>query len=112
MGLLRWLERKLFTGEVLRDYGTLGQLTGVAAPGQISLLLCKRRGQLQLVLRTGTRFELNWYPVEASAALAAKLAEVAEDVRRLVETETFEEIPERRGQDDTTAICERRGNRP
>jgi hypothetical protein len=112
MGLLRWLERKLFTGEVIRDYGILGQSPGVAAPRQVSLLLCKRHGQLQLVLRTSTPFELNWYPVKASAALAAKLAEVAEDVRRVVETGTLDEIPKRSVQAEPTAICGRRGYRP
>ena len=56
MGLLRWLERKLITGEVLRDYGALGELTGISAPGRVSLLLCRRRGKLQFVLRTSTFF--------------------------------------------------------
>jgi hypothetical protein len=112
MGLLRWLERKLVTGEVIRDYGTLGQLTGLAGPGQVSLLLCKRHGHLQLVLRTRTHFELNWYPVKVSAALAAKLAEVAEDVRMLGETGSLEAIPERPAQAEPAAISERRSYRP
>jgi hypothetical protein len=107
MKLLRWLERKLFTGEVIRDYGPLGELTGITSPGQVSLLLCKRRGQLQLVVRTQTHFDMNWYPVPASAALAAKLAEVAEDMRAVVETESLDEILERPLQDDSTAIRER-----
>jgi hypothetical protein len=111
MGLFRWLERKLFTGEVIRDYGTLGELTGGSAPGQVSLLLCKRQGQLQLVLRTSTHFELNWYPVQTSAALAARLAEVAEDVRRVVETGTLDAIPEQPARAEATAICERPGDR-
>jgi len=110
MGLLRWLERKLVTGEVIRDYGTLGELNGVGGPGQVSLLLCKRRGRLQLVFRTHTRFELNWYPVKASAGLAARLAEVAEDVRRAVEREGGAESPACIGREQTTAIRELRGS--
>jgi hypothetical protein len=110
MGLLRWLERRFVTGEVMRDYGSLGPLTGVPAPGQVSLLLCKRRGQFQLVLRTSTHFELHWYPVKVSAALAAKLAEVAEDVRRVVQAQTPQAIPERCVPAETTAIWERRGS--
>jgi hypothetical protein len=106
MGLLRWLERKLFTGEVLRDYGTLGQLTGVATARQVSLLLCKRHGQVQLVLRTRTPGGLDWYPVKVCTALAAKLAEVAEDVRRVVETGTLDASPERSVPAAQTAICE------
>jgi hypothetical protein len=107
MKLLRWLERKLFTGEVIRDYGPLGELTGITSPGEVSLLLCKRRGQLQLVVRTHTHFDLNWYPVRASAALAAKLAEVAEDIRTLVETEALDETPQSSLQEKSTAIRER-----
>ena len=43
MGLLRWLERKLFTGEVLRDYGTLGELTGVTVPYPKAGFRCRNK---------------------------------------------------------------------
>jgi hypothetical protein len=112
MGFLRWLERKFVTGEVVRDYGTLGELTGVSGPGEVSLLLCKRRGRFQLVFRTRGYFELNWYPVTASAALAATLAEAAEDVRRVVDAETGDHDPDKPDNDETTAYFERRGRRP
>lgn len=107
MGILRWLERKFVLGEVIRDYGTLGELTGVSSPGRASLLLCKKRGQFQLVLRTSSHFELDWYPVKASAAMAATLAEVAEDIFRIVETGNLEAIPEKLVLEDQTGICER-----
>ena len=112
MGILRWLERKLFTGDVIRDYGKLGELPGFRSPGQVSLLLCKRRGRVQLVLRTSTWFELNWYPVEASVELADKLAEAADDVRNVLQSEKFEAIPKRSIQAESTAIFERRDHRP
>jgi len=111
MGILRWLERKLFTGDVIRDYGKLGDLPGLRSPGQVSLLLCKRRGRVQLVLRTATWFELNWYPVEASVGLADTLSEAADDVRKLLQSETFEAIPGRAIQAESTAIFERRDHR-
>ena len=107
MRVLRWLERKFFTGEVIRDYGNLGELTGFGSPGQISLMLCKRRGQLLLVLKTSTHFELNWYPVKASASMAATLAEVAEDVFKIVETGTHDAVPEPPGLGEETAIYKR-----
>jgi hypothetical protein len=114
MGILRWLERKFFTGEVIRDYGTVGELTGVkgayswfGTPGHVSLLLCKKRGQFVLVLRTSSHFELNWYPVKVTAAMATMLAEVAEDVFRIVEMEMTDAAPEKEPPDLTTGIRER-----
>jgi len=75
--------------------------------GQARLLLCKRRGRLQLVVRTRTHFELNWYPVEASAEMATKLAEVVKDIRTHVQTEALDDIPERPIPNEATGICER-----
>jgi hypothetical protein len=86
---------KLITGEVVRDYGKIGELTGVGSPGNVSLLLCKRRGQLLLTFRTNSHFEMNWYPVKATAALAASLADAAEDIRQMIATEKLAAIPER-----------------
>jgi hypothetical protein len=87
MRFFRWLESKLIIGEVVRDYGKIGELTGVGSPGNVSLLLCKRRGQLLLTFRTNSHFEMNWYPVKVTATLAATLAEVAEDIRQMIATE-------------------------
>jgi hypothetical protein len=92
MKFLRWLESKFITGEVVRDYGKLGELIGVNSPGSVSLVLCKRREQLQLTIRTNSYFEMNWYRLNASADLADKLAEVAEDIRRLVANGSFQVI--------------------
>ena len=108
MRILRWLERKLFTGEVLRDYGVLGELAGRPGPGEVSLLLCKRRGQLHLVLRTRGHFELSWYPIKATSGVAARLAAVAEDLRRAVQTETSDAIPATPPQEEETRFFERR----
>ena len=92
MKFLRWLERKFITGEVVRDYGKLGELNGVNSPGSVSLVLCKRRGQLQLTVRANSYFEMNWYWLNASTDLADKLTEVAEDIRRLAANEKLEAI--------------------
>ena len=93
MGLWRWLERTLFTGEIVRDYGHLGELTGAGGPGEVSLLLCKRRGQLQLVVRTRGRFDLNWYPVLLTPGLAARLARVAKDLQSFVQPTPADDLP-------------------
>jgi hypothetical protein len=92
MKFLRWLETKFITGEVVREYGHLGELTGVNSPGSVSLVLCRSRGQLQLTIRTNSYFELNWYRLRASADLANKLAEVADDIRRLAVNENIQAI--------------------
>jgi hypothetical protein len=94
MGLWRWLERKLFTGEVVRDYGPVGELTGTGGPGEVSLLLCKRRGQLQLVIRIRGRLELNWYPMPLTPGLAARLSRVAKDLHSFVEATPTDDVPD------------------
>jgi hypothetical protein len=94
MGLWRWLERTLFTGEIVRDYGPLGELTGAGGPGEVSLLLCKRRGQFQLVVRTRGRFDLNWYPVPLTPGLAARLARIAKDLHHFVQSMPADDSPD------------------
>jgi hypothetical protein len=92
MKFLRWLESKFITGEVVRDYGKLSELKSSRLAGNVSLMLCKRRGQLQLAIRTNSFFEMNWYRLKASADLADMLTEVAEDIRRLSANENRKAI--------------------
>jgi hypothetical protein len=74
MRFFRWLERKLITGEVIRNYGPVGKYLGIKDPTKILLLLCKRRGQLQLVFRTSAPFAMSWYTVKVSTDLADRQA--------------------------------------
>jgi hypothetical protein len=51
MNILKWFERKLFTGDVVQDYGDIqDERTGITR-FRTSVLLCRRNGKLQLVFR-------------------------------------------------------------
>ncbi|EDY16728.1 hypothetical protein CfE428DRAFT_5691 [Chthoniobacter flavus Ellin428] len=91
MSILKWFERKLFTGEVVQDYGNLrDERTGVARL-RTSILLCRRKGKLQLVVRSvGTA------PLGASAQYAMidvtpqtlqRLGEIVSDAKTQLEKE-------------------------
>lgn len=51
MGWLRWLEAKLYLGEVLHDYGVIEERQYGIARSRISVLLCRRKGRTTLVIR-------------------------------------------------------------
>lgn len=51
MGLLKWFERKLFTGDVLQDYGTMQDERKGITRLRTSVLLCRKDGKLQLIFR-------------------------------------------------------------
>lgn len=51
MKLFRWLERKVFLGEVIEDYGVIHDGYMGGARFRVSLLLCRRGDQLQFVFR-------------------------------------------------------------
>lgn len=51
MGIFRWLERKLFLGEILHDYGVIEETHAGVARLRISLLLCRKRGEIVLVIK-------------------------------------------------------------
>lgn len=51
MNIFKWFERKLFTGEVIRDYGDLQDDNMGVARLRTSVLLCRRKGKLKLVIR-------------------------------------------------------------
>jgi hypothetical protein len=51
MSLWGWLERKIFLGEVVQDYGTIQDERKGIARLRTSVLLCRRNGRLQFVFR-------------------------------------------------------------
>ena len=52
MNILKWFEKKLFLGEIVQDYGDLQDQRSGIARLRTSILLCRRKGKLQLVVRT------------------------------------------------------------
>lgn len=83
MGLLRWLERKIFLGDVIKDYGVLDDKNVGIARLRTSVLLCRRNGKLNLVFRTAGTSPLsasvNYAMIDATPDSLAKLAEVVND---------------------------------
>ena len=69
MKLFRWLERKVFLGEVVEDYGVIhdGYIGG--AHFRVTALLCRRGKQIQFVFRQA-----------AMAFLGARVSYVKVDV--------------------------------
>ena len=80
--IFQWLERKLWLGEVVRDYGYLSEHKMGGAFYKTSLLLCRRGGRLQIVIRkTGFAYlaasvTYDYLPV----SVAPRLKEIAEDM--------------------------------
>lgn len=87
--IFRWLEQKLFTGEILRDYGVLDEKQLGIARTRTSLLLCRRRKSVQLVFRSSAVAPLcasvNYAYVQATPEALGRLAEAVLDAKRVLE---------------------------
>jgi hypothetical protein len=84
MSILKWLEEKVFTGKVIRDFGPIYK-TGSAAAGEThTLLLCRKSGRDWITIRHSHRAVLGFsvsyttIPAEMAASLAEKFVEIAE----------------------------------
>ena len=84
MGVLRWMEHKVFLGEVLRDYGVLGERRVGFAKMKISMLLCRRKEQVRLVVReTGVApfgISANYSLIELTPENVKRLSEIVSDI--------------------------------
>jgi hypothetical protein len=83
MSVFRWLEEKLFTGEIIKDFGPIYK-TGTSAAGQThTLLLCRKGGKEWITIRHSHRAVLGFsvsyttIPAEMAEALAEKFVEIA-----------------------------------
>ena len=83
MGLFAWLERKLWLGDVLKDYGVLDEKESVVGSLRTSVLLCRRGGKLRLVLRSVGKgpmsASVSYAMIDATPEALAKLGEVVLD---------------------------------
>lgn len=88
MGLLTWFERKLFTGEVLRDFGVLQERAAGITRMRTSILLCRRSGALQLVFRQAATAPLGagvqYIPIDVSPEALDILQAALDDARRML----------------------------
>lgn len=91
MGIFRWFERKLFLGEVIKDYGVLDEKSYGVGRLRTSVLLCRRKGTLKLVIRsTGTSplsASVSYAMVDATPESLSKLAEVVLDAQSNLESD-------------------------
>ena len=91
MSILRWFERKLFTGEVVQDYGDLRDERRGIARLRTSILLCRRNGKLQLVLRNvGTApfgASAQYSMIDVTPQTLQRLSEIILDAKRQLERE-------------------------
>lgn len=79
---MKWIEAKSFLGHVVNDYGVVSENNFGGAFQKTSILLCRRQGKLQIVIKTaafaylaaGVRYE--YIP----AHCASRLKEIMEDV--------------------------------
>jgi hypothetical protein len=91
MSILKWFERKLFTGDVLQDYGDIQDgRTGVVRI-RTRVLLCRRRGKLKLVFRniSTAPFGASAYysMIDVTPAALGRLGEIVLDAKRKLETD-------------------------
>lgn len=80
--MLKWLEKTLFTGEVIHDYGPIHKVGSGPSGTTHSLMLCRKGGQDVIVIRHSYRavlaFSVSY--TEIPATHAEKLAEMFIDI--------------------------------
>ena len=80
MGLFGWLERKVFLGDVIKEYGVLDAKNVGIGRLRTSVVLCRQKGQQKLVFRTtGTSplsASVNYAMIDAIPSALTRLAEV------------------------------------
>ena len=86
MNIFRWLERKIFLGEVVQDYGTIQDQRKGVARLRTSVLLCRRDGQLQFVFRNvGTAplgASVNYTKIDVTPETLRRLGEILLDAHK------------------------------
>lgn len=84
MGVFRWLERKIFLGEVLRDYGVIGERRLGFATMKTSMLLCRRKDRVRLVIReSGVApfgASINYSMINLTVESVKRLSETVSDI--------------------------------
>ena len=78
MNPFRWLEAKLFLGEVLHDYGVIDQTTTWIMRTRVSVLLCRRKGETAFVIKESNvawlGFSIRYTPLRRSSLVSLKQA--------------------------------------
>lgn len=100
MGLFGWLERKLFLGDVVKNYGVLGENRVGIGRVRTSVFLCRRWGQPKLVFRhsgvSPLSANVSYMAVDVTPEVLEKLVDVARDAKALLEGQRLPETDPRR----------------
>ena len=92
MGLLKWVERKAFTGDVIQDYGCFHDVNYGIAKLRVSVLLCRRKGKLEIVVReSGTSpfsASVRYSYIDVTPENVTRLWSLLADAKRCLETPT------------------------
>ncbi|RMG40751.1 MAG: hypothetical protein D6732_03060 [Methanobacteriota archaeon] len=51
MGLWRWIEKKFWLGEIIKDYGVIQEKKVGPACSKISAMLCQKNGELKFIIK-------------------------------------------------------------
>ncbi len=85
MSIFKWVEKKLFTGETLKDFGDIQDVRKGIARIRTSVSLCKRKGKIQLVFRNlGTSpfgFNSMYAHVDITPESIGKLEEIIAEAK-------------------------------
>lgn len=85
MSIFKWFERKFFTGEVVHDYGDLHDKSTGISRHRTSILLCRRNGKLQLVVRGVSTAPLaaraQYSMIDVTPQTLQRLSEIISDAR-------------------------------
>jgi len=85
MNIFGWLERKLWLGDVVQDYGTIRDSQENIARVRTSIFLSRRQGQLQLIFRDSRTapfaFIVHYTSVDVTPETLRRLGEVLLDAR-------------------------------
>ena len=85
MAIFKWLERKLFTGEVLKDYGAIVESKSGVGTMRQTLLLCRTNKTLELVIRSSAKApfgaSVSYVKLPATADLLETLQVALDDAK-------------------------------
>lgn len=88
MGLFNWLERKMFLGEVVHNFGPLCEEAGGLVKTKTTASLCRQKGRTQLVFKQTNRallsFSVSYVRLDMNTALLQKLREIDKVTSKLV----------------------------
>jgi hypothetical protein len=86
--MLKWLEQKLCTGDIIKDYGIIADDSRMGAHVKVYALLCKRGDKVNLVFRCLTTsllsVNVSYVKLEANGEILKRLRDALDDAEATV----------------------------